>query len=482
MTREEKLFSAIGGVPDALVAEAADPGEPGGRGRSWGRWGALAAALVLVVGLARFFPRMGGASAGGDGIIGEAAPGEVAFMSYAGPALPLTVLDGPEGLPATREVAWDFRSTQDAQVYSVRSAVVTDTTAITNDRGEDLTVTVGYPVAASLRDDGEVFPALTVNGDRLEVELLWGDAPERAFRMESWEDYEVTLEDGSYLEAAREDAPELGQVVTVWELSDEAAPGLDDRNLAPTLAVSFQIDEEKTQVYTYGFNGAEISEDGFRRYSFFVRGDKEPKQKRYLIFLGEPPAEYAMGGYENGGCEKVLDGVTAKMTAFTTTLGDLLDRLAEDSADALSRLEDLRRALRRVMDQFLSEPPEERYGVMMEDLISHALVAGRVVWATAEVVIPRGETVTVVARYEKGPSYDYACANTQRKGLYGWDLAVRLGSNLDFKRVTARLEGVQRLEVVRNDFGFDQEAGVLEVEIPPEREHCAMEVRLVPAG
>lgn len=490
MTREEKLFSAIGGVPDSLVDEAADPGEPEKRKRpAWTRWGTLAAALVLVVGLVRFIPRMGGSNAGGAGIRDDtAAPGEMAFMSYAGPVLPLTVLDGPEDLPAAREVTWSF-PTVDTQVYTVRTAMVTDTTVVTNDREEELTVTLGYPVSTDFREEGDSLPTLTVNGRNLEPALLWGDRPVGeelpawSSRMDSWQDYVDILEGNAALEAALEPAPALDQTVTVWEFRDEDAPEVPGG--APTLAVTFRIDPEKTQVYPLGFNGLDIHEDGTVRYSFFVRGDREPEQRRLLVFVGEAPDEYVMNGYENGGCEELLEGVSARVTGFRTTLGELMDRLAEQelpdwmTAQGLSqRMEDFKTALRRTMERCLTRPPEETGFYMLEDLFSHTLTETRVVWSTVEVTIPAGESITVTAQYEKKPSYDFACANTERRGICGWDLAVRLGSDLNFRKITARLENAQRLEIVRNDFGFDQGTGTLTVELSPEKEHYAMELRL----
>lgn len=491
MTQEEKLFSAIGGLPDSLVDEAADPGEPGAKRSAWPRWGALAAALVLVVGLVRFFPRMGafGGNAGGAGIsASSAAPGEAAFMSYAGPVLPLTVLEGPENLPATREVTWSFPATVDTEVYSIRVAQVTDTTVVTNNQTEELKVVFGYPVSADFRTAEEQLPTVTVDGKVQETTLVWGERPVGeelsawSPRIESWQDYVTLLEGNAALDAALEPAPALEQTVTVWEFLDEDAPEVPGG--APTLAVTFHIDPEKTKVYPLGFNGMDLSEDGTVRYSFFVRRDGERKQRRLLVFVGEAPEEYVMGGYENGGCDRVLEGISARVTGLTTTLGELLDRLAEEELpdwieQSLSRrLEDFRNALRRTMSRCLPGQPGENGFYMLEDIFSHTLTETRVVWSAAEVTIPAGESVTVTVRYEKEPSYDFACANTERRGLGGWDLASRLGSNLDFRRLTARLENIQHLELVRNDFGFDQEEGVLTVELSPQKEHYAMELRV----
>lgn len=485
--REEKLFLAIGGVDDRLVAESAEPRKSPGK-PVWVRWAAMAAAFVVVAGagLYAFLPRLGG-NAGGDGISGGdmAAPGGVSFMSYAGPVLPLTVLDGPDGLSATREVTWKFLLEDDARYLD--RAEVTDAAAIRNGGAEELTVTVGYPVVAGLDSDAALLPALTVDGEPLETALLWGaagdtggDYPVWEPRISGWEDCKALLEDGSYLEDAREAAPALDYTVTVWEFTDSAAPEV--RDAAPTLAVTFQIDEEKTRVYSWGFNGYSGWEDGTRQYSYFVPRQEERDGRRLLIFLGEVPEEYTMAGYQDGGCDKPLEGVTAKMTAFTATLGEVLDRLAEEYQGSYGfledRLEDFKAAARKLMARLLSVAEERRDYFSMEDLLSHALVSDRVVWACGEVVIPPGGEVTVVARYQKEPSFDYVCANTGRRGLRGWDLGTSLGSSLTFEKVVARLENAARLVLEGQNFGFDLRGGVTQVELDPAEEYYYMEVRV----
>lgn len=492
IAREERLFLAIGGVPEELVEEAMDPRAARRPRPSPLRWAAMAAALVVVAGVSLYslLPRMGGANGGGIGIShGTAeAPESITFMSYAGPALPLTVVDGPQGLPAQREVTWDFGFTVDADKHSLYRAEVTDTTVITNDRGEDLTITVGYPVTASLKEDEELLPTLTVNGQALETELLWGDTGRGGLwenpRLESWENYKVVLEDGSYLAEAQKEAPALEQTVTVWELVDSTAPAVDTSRMAPTLAIRFQIDEKKTQVFTLGFNGASFGENGERQYDYFVPKQGERGSRRLLVFLGEVPAEYTMAGYENGACEKPLEGVSARMTAFTTTLGTLLDQLVEEDLTqwregVSDRLEETRAAVRRLVARILLPMEETWYDYYtLEDVLAYTAVGTRVVWTTAEVTIPAGGETTVTIRYQKKPSYDFACGGTEQQELRGWDLGTRLGSNLDFRKITARLENAGRLVLERQNFGFDLPGGITQVELDPETEYCYMEARL----
>ena len=188
---------------------------------------------------------------------------------------------------------------------------------------------------------------------------------------------------------------------------------------------------------------------------------------------------------KNGGCEKPLEGVSAKMSAFTTTLGRLLDQLVAEELTqwqegVQERLEGTQAAVRKMAARILAPKAEMQYnGYVLEELFSYATVAQRVVWSTGEVSIPAGESVTITACYPKKPSYDFACtADAGRQDLRGWDLGTRLGSNLAFGKITARLENCQHLELAGQNFGFELAKGVTQVELEPETDYYYMEVRL----
>ena len=121
--RAERLFRALGLVDPALVEEALAARR---RAVPWRRWGALAACLALVIGFGWLAAggfgdygsgMSGGADSGSSG--GDSAapgssggPGEnsgggaggvgdgIAFLSYAGPVLPLSTVEAAAGLTA----------------------------------------------------------------------------------------------------------------------------------------------------------------------------------------------------------------------------------------------------------------------------------------------------------------------------------------------------------------------------------------------
>ena len=86
----------------------------------------------------------------------------------------------------------------------------------------------------------------------------------------------------------------------------------------------------------------------------------------------------------------------------------------------------------------------------------------RVFYLEAEVTVPAGGSTEVAAHIRKDASFDFYCAHTENRGIYGYDMVTRLGSSLDF---------------VRQNYGFDWANGVDEVKLDQSVEHYYLEVR-----
>ena len=475
MKPEEKLYRAIGGVGEDLVDQALAPGK---KKTPWRRWAALAAALALVAGGSlALLPRFGGASAGGAGHQEGST-----FMSYAGPIFPLTVLEGGEGLAASREVTLDF-SAYHGEGQGGEAIAVTDRTILQNPGAEDRTVTIAYPFVGNL-SQLEV-PALTVDGAEVETRLSAGKAGSST---QSWEDYREMLASGEYLEAAFGEPPALDQPVTLCRVFDGGIPEGSEA-VAPRVGVGFPQVPEGTRIYSYGFNGFSTWEDGGQEFEYSIPEEGSPwrEQPRLLIIQGELPAEHTFRTGTDGSLEEELPGVEMWVETEETTLGEALDLCLEhfylEQIDWLlpggEYLELARRSVRELIaPAALGTGDPERYDyAFLEDIFSGAASWDRVFWVSAQVTIPAGGEVEVEAVFSKEPSFDYACAHTENRGIYGYDLVTALGSALDFEKVTARLENTQGIAIARQNFGFDLEAGVLAVELDPAEPRYFIEVR-----
>ena len=52
---------------------------------------------------------------------------------------------------------------------------------------------------------------------------------------------------------------------------------------------------------------------------------------------------------------------------------------------------------------------------------------------------------------DRCPSIDFACAHTENRGIYGYDLVTRLGSTLSFTCQTAALAHTEQIAIVRQN-------------------------------
>lgn len=516
--RAERLFRVLGLADPALIEEALAVR----RRTEWRRWGALAACLALAMGLGFGWlvtggfrgygsGMSGGGDAGGDApadMAAPAAPGESggsSFMSYAGPVLPLTALEGSAALTAERAVTWDLAPRTNRHGETLQwGARVTDAYVLTNSTEEAVTVTALYPFAGRFSGLEETLPAVTMAGKAAETTLYAGPYSggfQSAFGAETpdtmnldtlngWEEYKALLESGAYLEQALGDYPVLDTPVTVYRFSDFEAPL--EKHQAATQAVSFDLDEGKTKILTYGFNGCEWDE-GFRRYSYFVPdGKRNESDLKLLVVLGEDIGTYALQGYQNGGCDpgEELEGVSCTVTRSVTTLDAVLESAARDclarhgedwvSEDGPVTFEMYRGAAAELLSQYglLSGAPMDRYADgRLDDLLQETLHHDRVLYLGFPVTVPAGESVRVECAAWKEPSYDYGCSGSENEGLQGCDLMTRLGSSLDFTRQSAALVNTENVEIAGQNFGFDLERGVSAVELDLEREHYYLEIR-----
>lgn len=526
--KAERLFRILGLIDEDLIEEI-PAGASSAPARRTPRKRYLAAAACLgVVCLLSFsflLGPMGGSqsgasnaetsgstSDGGSGIATDNEPLSVegtTFMSYAGPVFPLTLAEEADGLTAERKTTWDFApgTYQDGSLRQW-GAAVTDSYALVNITESDQTVTALYPFTGSFSELETQRPTVTVDGEEEEAALLAG-AYAGGFRdagvddgstwnleyPDSWTDYKALLEDGSYLNEALEEAPVLDIPVTVYEFTDFEAP--HEEYDAATQTIEFTIDQEKTTVLTYGFNGMSWDEEsGWRQYSYFVpngvRRDTDPK---LLVVLGEDIGAYTLAGYENGGCEKEIDGVSCTVTRRESTLDEVLDMLCrnylETYADWQLGMDDaevaavpyslFRRAVSELMAQYgplAGDNTVDRYDSgRLDDLISEAMSQKRVLCLAVPVTVPADGQVDITFKLWKEPSFDYGCSGSENVGLQGYDFVTRLGSNLDFTEQRAALASTDNIQIERQNFDFNLENGVTEVVLDMETEHYYLEIR-----
>ncbi len=521
--KEKKIFDAITEVDDVLIEEARVT-KLKKQFRKWKKWIAIAASLVLVIGIGGFsLLRMGSFIPGGTSGSNGHSEGNV-FMSYAGPVFPLTLSENTDGLSAKRKIDFDFSSyiprkeeyeTHDGKTKTYKrydsEVIVTDSYMVKNSTNEELVASGIYPFAGTLHDDENIIPTITVNGLKSHAVLHPGsytgsfegvygkDGPEEnetlnLAAIKSWEGYEALLSNGEYLDRAFDEFPLFDQTVAVYEFSDIIANHENGEN--PTLNMEFIMDYSKTMIFTYGFNGGSMNSDkNYRACHFSIPEEFNSLygMPRYLIVMGEDIDEYVLQGYMNGGCDEgnELEGVTATVNRYVITLGEALWNAMVQSNEFYNN--DVKRTMNDTVSMeiqyglaaellldydILSDEPMDRYDIgMLEDIFSEVLTMDRVLYLSFDIAIPPGESVSVEASMVKEHSFDYDGSGSDNMDVDGYDMVTRLGSNMTFTEQTASIQDHDLIEIVRQNFGFNLEKGIREVILDLDKERYYMEIK-----
>ena len=543
--KSDELLDAIGEAKDEYIQDVRNAKVKKMPG--WAKWtSAIAACLVLTIGVSLFFGGMGGrAGAGGSGHEDGST-----FMSYAGPVFPLTLREENAAISAERTVTMDFEpwvpvwisneeeaasrtnlteeEKQDVQdtynewypeggrYQSSEKILVSDAYTLTNSSSENQTIRILYPFASSLNELSENRPTIAVNGEAIDTELHtgsyagtfqgawenWAQTHENPGSLnlqyiESWEGYETLLSDGSYLERALGDYPDLFHIpVIVYKFTDAWGPAEDDDAGIPnpSMRIMFELDYDKTNVISYDFHsGSNDRENGIMGRGFSIReeGERWYGNPYYLIVIGDDVQNMSSQGYVTGGWDtknEVESGVT-----ITRTESDLESALREAASFYYGEMTDV--------ENYVETDPEYGfemyYGLLKEHLMAYGVLSeneverydsgyveeldivgvDRVFWLESEITIPAGESVTLTVVFGKEPSFDFTCADTANKGINGYDMVTALGSNLLFTQQKACLEDRGQIEIVRQNFGFDIENGIKEVTLDLTIPHYYFEVK-----
>ncbi|MBR6259250.1 MAG: hypothetical protein IKR21_03475 [Oscillospiraceae bacterium] len=521
------LFRSLNDVDDAVLERSEETIQKK-RPPAWLKWGAAAACLAIVVFVGYNAVISGVFSANG----GSGGREGMTYMSYAGPVFPLSAMEEAPEIEAERSVDYDFSpyistaktyETIENGVSQTRSyegyrseSIVTDSYTLKNTSGEDKTMTLIYPFAARLSGDKAEKPMITVSGVPVETKLhigpysgsftgaYGGEDNGETFNLSelsSWEDCRALIEAG-YMSSAFDELPELNQPAVVYELKDRYGNRSERAaSTTPELRMEFNIDYDKTTVFSYGFNYfSNDYEAGLCALGTWVPHPEHPDygQSAYIIVLGEDLGHYTLTAYTNGSQKKVLEDAGATVLRYECVLGEIFEKLAgvylenydsvvygEDAnlLSTLSKEEFAALASEYLYDYgLLNESPKDRYAHgSLEDIFSETRSVGRIMYLTFEATVPAGGSLTVTAEMEKPASMDYfGGKGTPYRN--GYDMVTQLGSVLSFTKQTASVSNTEAIEIIRQSFGFDLENGVTKVELDMAEPHYYIDVQKKAGG
>ncbi|MBP3677620.1 MAG: hypothetical protein J6I97_04665 [Agathobacter sp.] len=526
----EKLYDAITDIDETFI-EKAEKILPTTKKRSFiyrykHVFIGLAACICLVYGVGFFF-LWGPAAGGGSGSQGTS------YMSYAGPIFPLSSTSDVNGIEVTRHTNWDFAPyksnyttekvhadiPENTETYTYdrykTESIVTDQYVLTNPTDTDITLSLTYPFAAKFSDSIDVMPKITVDGSVTSADFIAGkfsgsftpalgsNASEEQLNLDnisSWEGYKALLSNDVYFSEAQKEFPSLDIPITVYEYANLTYNG-DKEDINPTFAIHFKYNSAKTTLSGWGWNACGWQDTGTGYYGcshVYTPGGNEIDKgaTAYLIIIGEDIETPIIRGYKDGGCDEgdEIEGIAYDAKKYKTTMKDFISNIcfAEfdstseylygtyDSEDAsLLNLLTKEMALGYIAqlmydDGILSGDGIERYGTgWLEDYVYDYPQMSRVMYLTFDVTIPAGDSITVDATMVKEASMDFVGKNKHRNG---YDMVTTLASPFTFTKQTASLSNFEDIIILDQNFGFDLENGITDVELDIKEEHYWMDV------
>lgn len=500
---------------------------------SWKKIGALAACLALVAFSVRFLKD----KLPGSDSRQELGPSEeittdesCQFMQYEGPILPLVLgsADYKDDIGVDRKLTFDFFTTN-LEDSSPKTALLTDQYLIKN-KGPAKKIKLFYPFVSSADDLAYSYPKIDQDGKALELKLSYGKYtgdfvsteneidPEETLNLRdymSWEDYQKTLNEGSYLKDALSQAPDARDIpVTVYSLSNSYyEEGPEDEN--PTLVAGIEIDRDKSKVLSLGFDGFgkfDDSKEEFYQYSIPKEGENAYHgDKHYLIILGQDTPSVKIEAQSTGGWDGYEDK-SSKLRNNLKNAGADLDRQEMSLDEALdltlpilydhykenqeSRQRDFAswkienhnipsytlsyeefKAL-YIKELFttgsLSEKPMMRYEDGNLDLMD-VTNTQRIIFAEFEIELGENQTSQITISSYKQGSYDYYGGRNEQ-GVFGYDLLNKINSSIALDKFETEIIDYEKLAMVEGNFAFDLEKNIKSLSLSKDIDHYYMEV------
>lgn len=414
--------------------------------------------------------------------------GSGAYSSYSGPILPLTAVSGGENLEAVRHVDFDFSPYEGYRPSSISEGevIITDTYHLTNPAVEDVIARLVYPYEGDLHNERKYTPTITVDGAEAQATLYAAlDEEKSIFRAADFWEYRERMTDVDYFAQATEDAPRLDIPVKVYHFTDITYEGDQDYPYI-FLTMDFKIPKD-AHVWVLHFDvlGSD-SEAG--THSVWFKDDLDDKDMAYLFVMNGDIEDLTFGGNLGHNVTKTstLTDVTCEYEVYETTFDKLVWEFAQvydywgfaddDPDPGLVTPELLYQNALKLMADDVTRGYDGITGStvsVVADAFYQTITAPKLQYWVFDVTIPAGETVEVEAKYHQEASTDIGGPKKRREG---YDMATRLGSDLNFTDLSASITHPEFIEILRQNFGFNLKKNITRVELSLEEELYYLEV------
>lgn len=382
------------------------------------------------------------------------------YMHYEGPIMTLELLDNKNQIQTKRLINLKTAKSEAEMELYIDDKYSFDKTNTTEE-----SIKTVYPFAGSIMDLKEILPKIKTNGKIISSKLIVGDYlgdfdkdnQMNLLEVNTGEAYLDKSVDSSYFASALKEPSFIDKEVVVYSFQNSKYPV---EKTAATLAVTFEC-PKNTQILTYGFNGVEILPDGRYRYSYFANNTSERK----LIFWGEAPNSYKVQGFEDGGCDKIIEGVSADIVEnkilFSKILEDIVENIyAENNMEVVDKDIGLKAIYNMLDYTVLGTQPKNRYSwLRLEDIVSEAFSVKRIFYMINMIEMTNDKPLELSFDFKKKASYDFYCvAEDEKKGLLGYDLLTQNSDNFKLTEQKAALQLEEGIELYYQDFGWEEDS------------------------
>ena len=407
------------------------------------------------------------------------------FQSYRGPVLPMTSLNGAEGVDVDRNVDFDFAPYRDSNDYSTLgkgAAGITDTYILTNTTGETKTLELVYGFQGQFIDHPEEFPAITVDGRTIQPDLYpSADAEELVWNAQNFDRYSQVLEENDFLSTSLQPSEELDIPVIAYHFTDLAYEG-DEVAGFPMLTLRFSLDENTT-VWTMIVDEFSTEQNGKQRMMFRI-----DRAEAWVFTVGGTLIDPEFGGNKdyNVTDTSAIDNISYKLETYETTLNDAIQYFAQSydfwaiegqntypNAGGLTPELLVDGTIKRIHSMGQQNSSEKI--MLIESLFHKVVTEPRMMYLVFPVELESGQSATVEATYIQEPSLDISGPKHYREG---YELATKLGSDLHFANLSSSLSNTALIELGKQNFGFDLEKGITEVILDLQVDRYYLEVKI----
>ena len=534
MTRREEMFMALGKIDDNLImrSETYTKKKMNHKFMWYGGVMASAACLLLVFNMMQGVRQPGGTNLptptqnsadnqgggygpdhpndyvpGGTEHLEEKEPEQAYGMAAdlewvdfnAGPIMPLTFATENASIVADRELTYDFSEVSKADKGYVS---VKDSYVLNNTSSREQTITFYYPYVSDIKELATHMPGVAVNKQLEKTAIMNGpymgmDSAEMMRIFASYvsaDEYNTMLSDVKPLDEAL-NMDLLQQKVIAYEFTEF------DAGTVPGETATYAASIKATgldKVYTAHMMDDMDAEAGTMSFYFMFEQAEAEGQKPAIYFLGEEPAEYKEQGYiylelSDGNAS---DEVTARMNRRETTMQEILEEMVEEKlqsilGDDYEKSVEMKalfyhRAAKMFCDMYQwntdgCETAEDAvfYANSLSDIMHYVLEEESVYLLTDTITIPAGGSVTVDFAYLKqGSCQNYEPQEALRDN-YCYDNMPSLGTNVEYKQLTATIVEDGNIRIESQNYGFDLEGGIRQVEMEPDAERYYMIVKFL---